>query len=524
MKQLQRLLKISRPLRSPFLTLIFFLAGAIAVYAQGSWETKAPMPEARMYSAVASYGGSVYVFGGANLFGTSTATPFVYNPATDSWTTAAPDSTARRCSAMAVTLGTKIYVLGGWANCDSNSPTGNTSIYDPATNSWTSGAPMINPRGDSVAEALNGKIYVTSGGNSYGGGMISQTDIYDPVSDTWSSGTPIPLPVRNAASAAVGGKLYVISGLDQIPNTLRPDVQVYDPAMNSWSFAAPFPGPRQLHEAGNINGKIFVSSGNDASSFPLPTFIYDPSTNVWTAAAAAPTQRSIGGSAVIGNKMFIAGGASPGSPVIDSLEVYIADSDVTAPTIEISSPVDGATYVLGQSATVNFSCADESGGSGLASCVGTTVNGGFLDTSSVGDKTLEVSASDNAGNTSSTEASYKVVFNFGGFLQPVDNLPLLNVANAGSSIPVKFGLSGNQGLNIFATGYPASGAAPCDANEPGSEIEETSNAGGSALSYSTTSDQYSYVWKTNKAWKGTCRILVVRFIDGTDHFAKFRFK
>lgn len=33
------------------------------------------------------------------------------------------------------------------------------------------------------------------------------------------------------------------------------------------------------------------------------------------------------------------------------------------------------------------------------------------------------------------------------------------------------------------------------------------------------------VTNTNdKAWKGTCRILVVRLSDGTDHVAKFRFK
>jgi hypothetical protein len=115
-------------------------------------------------------------------------------------------------------------------------------------------------------------------------------------------------------------------------------------------------------------------------------------------------------------------------------------------------------------------------------------------------------------------------YDFTGFFHPVDNLPTLNIATAGSAIPVKFSLAGNQGLNIFAAGYPASGQVVCDANEPGSVIEETVNAGGSSLTYDTATGQYNYVWKTNKAWKGTCRILVVRFIDGTDHLAKFRFK
>jgi len=39
-----------------------------------------------------------------------------------------------------------------------------------------------------------------------------------------------------------------------------------------------------------------------------------------------------------------------------------------------------------------------------------------------------------------------------------------------------------------------------------------------------TTDQYTYVWKTNKAWAGTCRELLVRFVDGTIHVARFQFR
>ena len=115
-------------------------------------------------------------------------------------------------------------------------------------------------------------------------------------------------------------------------------------------------------------------------------------------------------------------------------------------------------------------------------------------------------------------------YSFTGFFQPVDNLPALNIAASGSSIPVKFSLAGYQGHGVFAPGYPVSAPIACDANEPGSIIEETVTAGGSSLSYNAATDEYSYIWKTNKTWKGSCRMLVVRFIDGTDHYAKFRFK
>jgi hypothetical protein len=142
----------------------------------------------------------------------------------------------------------------------------------------------------------------------------------------------------------------------------------------------------------------------------------------------------------------------------------------------------------------------------------------------LGTTTVNVTATDGSGNTAAGSFTVTVLYGFAGFYQPVDNLPILNVTNAGQAIPVKFSLSGNKGLVIFAAGYPASGVIACDANDPGAPIEETVAAGGSSLSYAAASDQYTYIWKTDKAWKNTCRILDVRLKDGSNYFAKFRFK
>jgi hypothetical protein len=117
-----------------------------------------------------------------------------------------------------------------------------------------------------------------------------------------------------------------------------------------------------------------------------------------------------------------------------------------------------------------------------------------------------------------------VVYNFSGFFQPVDNPPTVNLVNAGSAIPVKFSLSGNHGLGILAAGYPVSQQIACNDGAPISTVEETVASGGSSLSYDATTDQYIYVWKTAKAWKGTCRQLIVKLNDGSSHLANFRFK
>ena len=98
------------------------------------------------------------------------------------------------------------------------------------------------------------------------------------------------------------------------------------------------------------------------------------------------------------------------------------------------------------------------------------------------------------------------------------------MVNAGRAIPVKFSLSGNKGLNIFAAGYPVSQQVACTDGAPEVAIDQTVTAGGSSLSYDAATDTYTYVWKTENSWAGTCRGLIVRLNDGSDHEAFFRFR
>jgi hypothetical protein len=112
---------------------------------------------------------------------------------------------------------------------------------------------------------------------------------------------------------------------------------------------------------------------------------------------------------------------------------------------------------------------------------------------------------------------------FSGFFPLVDNLPTLNTVNAGRAIPIKFSLGGNQGLNIFAPGYPSSTQVACGTTAEDA-VEETVTGGNSSLSYDPGTGWYTYVCKTEKSWAGTCRTLVIKWIDGTVHKANFKFK
>ena len=103
-----------------------------------------------------------------------------------------------------------------------------------------------------------------------------------------------------------------------------------------------------------------------------------------------------------------------------------------------------------------------------------------------------------------------ITYNFSGFRSPVDNpgtgaTPVFNSAKAGQSIPVKFGLGGNQGLNIIAAGYPKVTSVNCVSSATVDPIEEyvASTAIG-GLTYDAIANQYSYVWKTQSTYVNKC--------------------
>ncbi len=137
-----------------------------------------------------------------------------------------------------------------------------------------------------------------------------------------------------------------------------------------------------------------------------------------------------------------------------------------------------------------------------------------------GTHTIGVQVTDPDGLTATDTATVNVIFNFTGFFSPVSNLPAMNQRNAGAAAPIKFSLGGNQGLYIIASGYPQWVPFNCTTGAVLGAGVLTNSKGG--LTYSN--GEYSYVWKTEKAWAGTCRQFVLVLTDGTTHAANFKFK
>jgi hypothetical protein len=187
--------------------------------------------------------------------------------------------------------------------------------------------------------------------------------------------------------------------------------------------------------------------------------------------------------------------------------------DRTPPSIVITTPANGAVYTQDDAVTADYSCADQPAGSGLLSCNGDLAAGAHVDTSIVGGRTFTVTATDNANNTATKSSSYRVVYGFSGFSQPVAAFPTANPVKAGEAIPLKFSLHGNRGNDVLSASSTT--WTPC-----GSSAGTT--AAGS-LSYNASLDRYTFLAATNKAWAGTCADLTLSLRDGTTHQARFAF-
>jgi hypothetical protein len=139
-----------------------------------------------------------------------------------------------------------------------------------------------------------------------------------------------------------------------------------------------------------------------------------------------------------------------------------------------------------------------------------------------GTATLGVTFTPDNSNYAQTSSIASIIvgsaMNFSGFFAPVSNMPATNPANAGSTIPVKFTVTGYSGVQVLKAGSPSSMPVQCN-----SGAAETGPAVSSLGTLQSVRNSYTYVWKTNASWAGTCRKFVLTLADGSTHKAVFRF-
>lgn len=215
--------------------------------------------------------------------------------------------------------------------------------WDPIPDNSTMGTPIERHEGGFVM--AGGKFYLMLGRES------RTVDIYDPMTNTWSTGPQIPTP-RSAAHhlqpVVIDGLIFAVNvymgGCCAEGETGAPDVYIYDPLTNAWYTGRAIPEDRRRGSTAAVfyQDTIYIMGGlqfgHGSSSTNAFTFVdaYNPFTGEWETLPNMPRARDHFGAAIIGDKIYAAGGRDTGmdkgtfGEVISEVDVYdISDNQWT---------------------------------------------------------------------------------------------------------------------------------------------------------------------------------------------------
>lgn len=229
----------------------------------GQWQSLSAGPNLQGLNLAAA-NGKIYRVGGMqprNAPGTkqdihSITEVASFDPATKSWQSLAPLPEARS-SHDVVVIGDDLIVAGGWNLKGSEPTTWATTILSLNLKNpnaqWQSG-PQPFQRRALITAVHKGRMYVM-GGITKAGAVSADVDIYDPATSTWSKGPSLPgTQTTNFAPAAAthNGKLYV--------SLANGSLICLDDASNQWEDAG-ISSPRLAHRMVSDGSRLLILGG-----------------------------------------------------------------------------------------------------------------------------------------------------------------------------------------------------------------------------------------------------------------------
>jgi hypothetical protein len=153
--------------------------------------------------------------------------PLAYQLSSNQWLFGAPRSSSRYLRVTAETVGTSLFVIGGFGPTP-DGPFNNSGAmddvltYNVTTDVWGTARTLNRARDNHASVVLNGKIYVL-GGNPVTcdpfdrcryGVAFREAEVFDPATGQSTDLPPAFQPRRYASAVALNGLVYVIGGTD----------------------------------------------------------------------------------------------------------------------------------------------------------------------------------------------------------------------------------------------------------------------------------------------------------------------
>jgi N-acetylneuraminic acid mutarotase/glucose/arabinose dehydrogenase len=309
------------------------------------WTTLAPQNVVPLGNHVMTeyINGKIYLFGGVLTGSTDSNALGIYDIASNTWSVGAPltvlSSVYGIGSAATSVINGKMYVAGGIHNGNQSGNNDKTFVYDPTSNSWAELAPMPSGRNHAAAGTVNGKMYIFGGrqGPNQSSPNFSESFIYDPVTDTWTTGTSMITPRSGTGKAAVlNDELYVIGGEVGGPFSGAWDtVEVYNPTTNTWRTSDSMPTARHGIYPLVHGTDIHVIAGGPQEGFGVSNIHEVFDTTIAGPPPTLPTEARIN----VGGSLFVDSATN-----IWSQDMYYNTGNIYAVTDAISGTVEDALY------------------------------------------------------------------------------------------------------------------------------------------------------------------------------------
>jgi N-acetylneuraminic acid mutarotase len=336
----------------------------------------------RNHTATPLANGQVLVVGGELGRGGSattatTATAELYDAGSNSWRSLASPTTSRSQHTATLLPDGRVLIVGGISVSADGTPAQSVAtaeIYDPATNSWSSAGSLNLARSGHTATLLpDGRVLVVGGELRSSGGpsdLTASTEIFDPKTGNWSPTGPLTTGREgHTATLLSSGQVLVVGGQTDLsrgggltlvaagrPAAAAPSstAELFDPRTNTWKPVASLVTERADHTTTLLpDGQVLVIGGvGRASDAPLATSErYDPVADRWTT-LPAPTARA-GHTATLlpDNTVLVVGGMGNGGGYLATAERYTPRlGPVATPTL-VPSPTATASPTAAPSAT-----------------------------------------------------------------------------------------------------------------------------------------------------------------------------
>jgi hypothetical protein len=186
-------------------------------------------------------------------------------------------------------------------------------------------------------------------------------------------------------------------------------------------------------------------------------------------------------------------------------------------------PVVGSTYTVSAKASSGLPVTIS--GSSLYYC---SASANVVTFTGVYIGVCTVTASQKGDSTwaaASAAQSMKPIWPFTGFFTTVQNLPQWNTMMAGRYAKLVFSIGGNRATTapIVPSGTASTQVITCNAGPFPFSVTLTTPVATPGVQYDYATGQYTLTWKTDAAWKGTCRSVIVTLNDGTQHKLNIKF-